>query len=825
MPSLLRTEANERAELITVAGTHLRLDLTGADVAATTSFTSTSTITFRCSRPGAGTFVDFKGESLAAATLNGVAVDPAGWQDGRIPLTDLRAENELVITATMTYSDDGEGLHRHVDPADGQAYLYAMSFLDAGPRWFGCFDQPDLKSTYTAEVIAPPDWTVLGNGPITQQGPGRWSMAQTPPLSSYYVTLVAGPYASVYAEHDGIRLGVHCRASLGDELTAEADDILAVTRACFDHYHRMFGVRYPFGEYHQAFVPDFNAGAMENPGCVTFRDAYIFRAAATEAERAGRAVTIAHELAHMWFGDLVTMRWWDDLWLNESFAEYMACRACTEVTRYEAWTDFAITRKDWGSIADQAPSTHPVAGNGSADAQAALADFDGISYAKGAAVLKQLAARFGDEVFLGGLRHYFAAHRFGNADLADLLAAWTRAGAVGLGEWTSRWLREAGMDTLTPVRADTGAVLVRTPPAGQQGRPHTVRVVALAESGAEIGSSTVPVEEAETPLTLPADAVLVADAGDDTWARIRLADGDWGRLPPLSALSPASLRTVLHNSLRDSVRNAVLAPADALDIALAGVAAETDAQVVQSVLGFALRQLAGPYACPSERAARRARVQATAQAILDSAAASSDRQLVAFRVLVASSNDPDRLHGWWAGTGWPGGVTPDLELGWQVVQRLAVLGAGDGVIEEALDRDRSASGEVHAARARALRPDPAAKEAAFALLVEPSELSAYALYATAQGFFPPEQDALTRTWVEPYFDRIDATADFRGGWALARVALDAFPASHNTPETLAVAGRTLAGDLHPAVRRSLVDATDRLRRAVAAVADSGVKNA
>ncbi|MGO1972322.1 MAG: aminopeptidase N [Propionibacteriaceae bacterium] len=776
MPSLLRTEAHERAELITVAGTHLRLDLTGADVAATTSFTSTSTITFRCSRPGAGTFVDFKGESLAEATLNGVAVDPAGWQDGRIPLTDLRAENELVITATMTYSDDGEGLHRHVDPADGQAYLYAMSFLDAGPRWFGCFDQPDLKSTYTAEVIAPQSWTVLGNGPMTRAAPGRWSMAETPPLSSYYVTLVAGPYASVYAEHDGIRLGVHCRASLGDELTAEADDILAVTRACFDHYHRMFGVRYPFGEYHQAFVPDFNAGAMENPGCVTFRDAYIFRAAATEAERAGRAVTIAHELAHMWFGDLVTMRWWDDLWLNESFAEYMACRACTEVTRYEAWTDFGITRKDWGSVADQAPSTHPVAGNGSADAQAALADFDGISYAKGAAVLKQLAARFGDEVFLSGLRHYFEAHRFGNADLADLLGAWTRAGAQALEEWTDGWLREAGMDTLAPVRTQDGAVLVRTPPVGQSGREHAVRVVALTQSGVEVDSAAVTVDGAETPLPLPADAILVPDAGDDTWARIRLADGDWNRLPPLSALSPATVRTVLHNSLRDSVRDGALAPATALDIIVSAVADEADAQVVQSGLGFALRQLAGPYAAAAERAERRARVHVVAQRLVDTAEPGSDRQLIGFRALVASSDAPERLLDWWAGSGWPNGVAPDLELGWQVVQRLATLGAGDDVIEEALDRDRSAQAEVHAARARALRPDPAAKEAAFALLVEPSGLSAYELYATAQGLFPPEQDELTAHWVRPYFERIDDTAAFRGGWALARVALDAFPA-------------------------------------------------
>ena len=408
--SLTRREAEQRAATIRVEHTEITLDLTRPGP----TFDSVSVIRFALRdgvTPGVETFVDFKGEQLSSVELNGREIDPTTWRQGRIPLTELQESNTVRVAGTMAYSSDGEGLHRHTDPADQKIYLYAMSFLAAAPRWFGCFDQPDLKSTYVLDVTGPVDWTVLGNGPSTPLEPGRWQIRPTAPLSTYYVTLVAGPYASCYREHDGIGLGFHARASLSASLEAEVSDLFEVTAASFDFYHQVFGVRYPFGEYHQAFVPDFNAGAMENPGCVTLRDQYIYRGRATRAERASRAGTVAHEMAHMWFGDLVTMRWWDDLWLNESFAEYAAHRCCSEGTQYPLWTEFGILRKDWGSVADQSPSTHPVAGNGAVDAEAALQDFDGISYAKGAAVLKQLVAHLGDEVFLTGLRDYFADPR------------------------------------------------------------------------------------------------------------------------------------------------------------------------------------------------------------------------------------------------------------------------------------------------------------------------------------------------------------------------------------------------------------------------------
>ena len=809
--SLTRREAEQRAATIRVEHSDITLDLTRPGP----TFDAVSLIRFSlCDGvvPGAETFVDFKGERLEAVELNGEAVDPTTWRQGRIPLTGLRAQNTVRITGTMAYSSDGEGLHRHTDPADQKTYLYAMSFLAAAPRWFGCFDQPDLKCTYTLDVTGPVDWTVLGNGPCAQLEPGRWQITPTAPLSTYYVTVVAGPYASSYREHDGIRLGFHARASLTASLEAEVSDLAEVTAASFDFYHRMFGIRYPFGEYHQAFVPDFNAGAMENPGCVTLRDQYIFRGRATRAERASRAGTVAHELAHMWFGDLVTMRWWDDLWLNESFAEYAAHRCCSEGTRYPLWTEFGIVRKDWGSVADQSPSTHPVAGNGAVDADAALQDFDGISYAKGAAVLKQLVAYLGDDVFLAGLRDYFATHAYGNASLADLLAAWQRAGAADLDSWARDWLQTAGLDTLSI----EGAELVRRPPDGSAvARPHTVAVAAVSPDGTEVARQQVTLTAERVGLELgDAGAVLVPDADDGTWAAIRF-DADW---PAMAELLPTierpSTRVVVVNAFRDAVRGAEVDPELALRALLATVAVEDEDVIVGSVLRFSTEVLAASFTPVDRRPERLARVHRTARALTTVAGPGSDRQLLGFRYAIASCADAERLRGWLDGRDLPIGLPLDPELVWSLVVRLAEVGGDADAIEGALQRDPSAAGRVHAARARASLPDPTTKETAWAALIGLSELPASELYAVAKGFFRPSQTELTNAYVERFFVEMPDTAEFRSGWALGQVVTDAFPLAHATAGTLQLAEATLAGQLPAAVRRSLTDGTDALRRAV-----------
>ncbi|HET6986970.1 MAG TPA: M1 family aminopeptidase, partial [Kribbella sp.] len=355
MPSLTVDGARTRAAALSVQSYDVDLDLTQGE----RTFGSTTTIRFRASSPT--TWLDVKPDELTSVTLNGTAVDVAGLNDGRLELTDLQPENELVVVASMLYSHDGEGLHRAVDAADGLVYTYAMSFLDAAPRIFACFDQPDLKAPYRMKVTAPPEWLVLGNGAATQVSPGRWELAETLPLSTYFVTVVAGPYYQITDSHDGIPLSVVSRQSLKEALDREAEDIFTVTKQSFDEYHRMFGYRYPFGEYHQAFVPEFNAGAMENPGCVTFRDSMVFRSAATDAERGNRARTIVHEMAHQWFGDTVTMKWWNDLWLNESFATYMAYLSLTEATRFAtAWQAFNAGMKNWAYRQDQLITTHPI---------------------------------------------------------------------------------------------------------------------------------------------------------------------------------------------------------------------------------------------------------------------------------------------------------------------------------------------------------------------------------------------------------------------------------------------------------------------------------
>ena len=817
--SLLRTEAEVRAAGLEVHSVLVELDLRA--VAAET-FPSRSTLDF--SSTVAESFVDFKGRSLGRAVLNGRELDPTTWQQGRIPLSGLQARNSLVVEGEMAYSIDGEGLHRHVDPADGRPYLYAMSFLDAGPRWFACFDQPDLKASYRFEVAAPADWTVLGNGPSTSTEPGRWTITPLQPLSTYFVTLVAGPYASMHAEHDGIPLGFHARASLRAELEREAPDMIAVTGQSFDYYHQLFGVRYPFGEYHQAFVPDFNAGAMENPGCVTFRDHFIYRGRATGLERGGRASVIAHEMAHQWFGDLVTMRWWDDLWLNESFAEYMAHRCCTEATRYPLWTEFGIRRKHWGSVADQSPSTHPVAGNGAVDAAAALQDFDGISYAKGASVLRQLAAYLGEDVFLAGLRAYFDRFAFRNAEFAELIEAWTAAGAVDLGAWAEVWLRTAGMDTLDVVGSGPEVRVVATGPGAERSpRTHALTVGAVARDGDVHDLAQLNLQGRSAALTVPDHAVLVVpDRRDDTWAKVRFGPDGWAQVAEvLPQLDDEPVLVVVYNAVRDAVREASIGSAEALDL-VCGSLARQRSDVLLSVLGrFAAESLAGPYSPVAERAERLRRVHAVAQEILAGSEPGSDRQLIGFRLAVATATDADLLRGWYDGRGLPEALELDLELTWSIVARLVAVGGDPAVIDQTLEHDRSSASAEHAARARASIPTAAAKEAAWRLMMSPSGASAYEVYATGAGFWMAGQEELTEPYVARYFDEIGGTADFRSGWALGEVAENAFPVLAATDEAVRQAENLLDSELPALIRRAVVDGLDQLRRALTSLQRGG----
>ncbi|MFI9271073.1 aminopeptidase N [Kitasatospora sp. NPDC052896] len=825
-PALTRAEAVERRRLLTVHAATIDLDLTRGPE----EFGSTTVIRFACTSPGASTFVDVKPSRLRRVVLNGRELDVTALDAGRFPLAELAAENELTVEADMAYSHTGEGMHRYTDPADGEDYVYTQSFMDDGPRVFASFDQPDLKTGYRLSVTAPPEWTVVGNTIATRGDAGRWSFAPTPPISSYLVSLVAGPLHSVVAEHDGIPLGLHCRRSLAAFLDADAEELLEITRQGFDHYHRVFRHRYPFDSYDQCFVPEFNAGAMENPGCVTLRDEYVFRSAVADTEREERAVVVTHEMAHMWFGDLVTMRWWDDLWLNESFAEFMAYTVTAASTRFtRAWTGFAGARKAWGYDADQRPSTHPVAPEAVEDTAQALQNFDGISYAKGASALRQLAAWLGEEHFLAGVNHYFDRHAFGNATLDDLLRSLAASSGRDVHGWAERWLRSTGVDSL---RIDDDQV--RHSSADGTLRPHLVTVGRYRHTpdGALALLSREPLEltpEPAAPVRLaaadggaPGDLVLLNDT-DLGYVKVRLDERSWQTVERSLGDVPDELaRAVLWNSARDQVRDGELTPGRYLELVASHLPGEESVHLVQSVLAFAHGFVVDRCLPPARRPAGLALLAGVCRTLLrrtEGGPDDSGLRLVAVRRAIATAASPEEaaeLRDWLTAGSVPGGPELDPDLRWQLLLRLCVLGAADQPeIAAELARDPSNVSEEGAARCRAALPQAEAKEAAWDALFH-GELSVYLATATIQGLWQPEQADLLSGLTARYFEDVVGAAE--RGPAMARaLTLHGFPAFAATEPTLRAAEACLEReDLIPAARRGLADQLDDLRRAVRA---------
>ncbi|MFN8190030.1 MAG: aminopeptidase N, partial [Nocardioidaceae bacterium] len=452
--NLSRDEAATRGSLLSVESYTIDLDLTVSDKV----FESTTVIRFSCSEPGASTFADLNGATIHEITLNGRTLDPFEvYREQRIQLDGLAADNELRVFCELPYSHTGEGLHRFVDPADNRVYLYTQFEVPDARRVYTTFEQPDLKATFTFNVTAPDHWTVISNSPTPEpeqlgDGKAAWHFAPTERISTYITALVAGEYHAVYDDYVGrhgtIRLGHFSRQSIAQHLDHE--ELNKITKQGFAFFEDAFDYPYPFGKYDQAYVPEYNMGAMENAGCITFRDEYLPRSRQVHSFYEARANTVLHEMAHMWFGDLVTMKWWDDLWLNESFAEWASHHAMVEATEFtEAWTGFTNARKNWAYRQDQLPSTHPIAAD-NYDLQAVEVNFDGITYAKGASTLKQLVAWVGIEEFLAGLRDYFKAHEFANSEFSDLLAALEKASGRELTTWAQEWLQTSGVNTLAP---------------------------------------------------------------------------------------------------------------------------------------------------------------------------------------------------------------------------------------------------------------------------------------------------------------------------------------------------------------------------------------
>ncbi|MET7396726.1 aminopeptidase N [Dactylosporangium sp. NPDC005572] len=817
MVSLTRVEAELRASLLRVDAYLVELDLTGD-----AEYRSRTVVEFACLEPGSGTFIEFRGGSLQLVLLNGAEVDPRSRVDNRVPLDNLAAVNRLEVVAVAPYSHSGDGLHRFVDPEDGSVYLYGQAPLDHAQQIFACFDQPDLKAPITLRVTAPDGWTVRGNAPGRAVGDGQWEFDATPPLSTYLFSILAGPWHVRTGEHDGIPLGLVCRRSLAEHLDADAGELFAATAAAFDRYHELFQVRYPFEKYDQAFVPELAGGAVENPGLVNFREEFLFRTVATGSERRRRYVVMMHEMAHMWFGDLVTLRWWDDIWLNEAFAEYLGWRVAAETQRHSAaLADFAIWRERWGHLADQRPSTHPVAPDDVTDTALAMLNFDGISYAKGAAALRQLAEFLGEDAFFAGLQQYFHIFRFGNAALADFLAVLGKTAGRDLTGWAELWLRSTGANTLRPVvtRAADGTIESLTvEQSGRPLRPHRMTIAAYASDGSVRrvpctldGGATV----VDGFAGLPNGTVLLLNDGDATYAKVRLDDAGLAALPAvLPDLDEPLARAVIWAAVVDAVRDGLLPPADFLTLVGAALPGEREEGVFDEVLSFARDALARRGLVPFGPLAE---VCATA---LAAAAPGSGRQLAMARALVTVAGpDEAGLLQAWLGGGRPGfnrngdgavpdGLTVDAGLRWSLLLRLAALGAvGEDEIAAEEARDPSAAGAERAAACRAALPTAEAKARAWKIVVA-DERPRIAL-ATAANFWQPGQEAVTDAYVERYF--ADAAAMFGRRYAFAgqQVVRAAFPQYDSRSLDLANAMLADPG-LQPALRREVGDAADEL---------------
>ena len=832
--NLTRNEARDRAQLLEIESYRIELDLTGGK----TTFRSETTVGFRAASPGASSFIDLTAAEIRDITLNGSPVSPENFTGDRIILDGLASVNELRIVADCAYSRTGEGLHRFTDPADKGVYLYSdLEPFDAH-RIYACFDQPDLKARFELTVICPDTWQVISNmapdvaAAVAGPGAERWHFPPSPVMSTYITAIAAGPYHVVRADHDGIPLGIYCRESLAAYL--DPDEIFEVTRQGFDFFHDCFGVRYPFGKYDQLFVPEFKEGAMENAGCVTIADEYLYRSRVTDSARESRAGTILHEMAHMWFGDLVTMRWWDDLWLNESFATWAGNLAQAEATRWpQAWTTFAQAWKAWAYRQDQLPSTHPIAAD-IPDIDAVYVNFDGITYAKGAAVLKQLVAYVGRDNFLAGVRAYFAQHAWGNATLEDLLAALAAASGRDLSAWSKQWLEAAGTNTLRPDyscdgedRFSTFAVVQEAPASHPVLRTHRIAIGLYDRTGdrlvrrrrveADIAGGRTEIPELAGERR--ADLILVND-DDLTYAKIRLDARSLSTLTSGIGDFADSLPAALCLATAwDMCRDAELPARDYVSLALSGADSIADISVLQAVLAqaaAAVRRFADP-------AWRSGGLELLATGLRDRAREAepgSDRQLAYARALIQVATtlaDLALLAGLLAGSVVIEGLAIDTEFRWMLLRRLVSRGAaGYAEIETELDRDRTDAGERHAAACRAAIPDPAAKEEAWAQIVS-GELPNAVFRATLDGFTDPDHDhaELLEPYGPRFFDEVgrawrDWSADM-AQW----FAENAYPRDMITPAAIAAADDYIArSDPPAALYRILTEGRDDVARAL-----------
>ena len=838
MPNIARDDAHRRAQQVAVISYAVDLDLTTED-----TFRSQTVMQLHCRQPEAKTWLDLVAAQVQSLTIDGeeVAVEFDG-EHLQLPAL-AEGDHEIRVTADCNYMHSGEGLHRFTDPADGEVYLYTQHEPMDACRVFACMDQPDLKATWQLTVTAPAEWTVLSCSPTPDpeaagDGMSRWVFDPTPRISTYITALVAGRYSgftdSVTVDGRTIPLGVYCRTSLVEHL--EYEQIFDITKRGFEFFTEQFGTQYPFAKYDQVMVPEFNAGAMENAGCVTFHEDYaIFRSRVTEAARDWRANTILHELAHMWFGNLVTMQWWDDLWLNESFAEFMAYHAMAEATTEyrDSWTGFSAGRKSWGYRQDALSTTHPIAAD-APDLLTAQTNFDGITYAKGASVLRQLVAWVGVEAFMAGVRAYMAKHAWGNTRLVDLLTELEATSGRDLSKWTEVWLQEAGTNTLRPVLSVDGdnikslTVQQSAPPAHPQLRPHRIGIGLYDQTDGQL----VLRESVELDVTGPSSDVaglagkpvpdlLLLNDRDLTFAKIRLDPGSAETATnSIAVISDSLTRALIWSASWDMTRDAELPASSFLRLVAGGVQAETHQVVLQTVL----RQAAAAwsqYSAPTNRDANRSVLLDSYRQAAHSAKPGSDHQLAfvrAFADLAVSQADLDWLAGLRSGAQTLDGLTMDTDLRWDLLDRLITVGYADpDEIEAELAADDTANGQRRAAVLRAAVPTESAKDAAWQAAVFDTSLPNALQTATISGFTRADQVELLAPYRDRYFSDVTKAFKVQTTEMAANVAQGLFPALLVEQATLDAAESFIGGDgLPQPLRRAVEEGRDGVARAMAA---------
>jgi aminopeptidase N len=840
--NLTRDEAATRAALLDVTSYSIDLDLTTGDA----TFESTTTIRFTSTEPGAETFADLVDATIHAITLNGQAIDPAtAYADSRITLTGLAADNELVVRADLPYSRTGEGLHRFVDPADDRVYLYSQFEVPDARRVYTTFEQPDLKAPFTFTVTAPEHWKVVSNSPTPDpealgDGKAVWAFAATKPMSTYITAIVAGEYHQVqhtYAgKHGDIPLGHYCRQSLVEFL--DVDELVKVTEQGFEFFESAFDYPYPFGKYDQLYVPEYNMGAMENAGCVTLRDEYLPRSRQDRAFYEFRAEVILHEMAHMWFGDLVTMRWWDDLWLNESFAEWACYHAAVEATEFtEAWTGFTNARKNWAYRQDQLPSTHPIAAD-NVDLRAVEVNFDGITYAKGASVLKQLVAWVGLDNFLEGVRAYFKEFEFSNTEFTDLLAALEASSGRDLHAWAQEWLQTSGVNTMAPTfeldaDGNYASFAVRqtaSNPDHPTLRRHRLGIGLYDHVDGRLVRRTSLEADVDGELTEIPELVgqrqpdlLLLNEGDLAYTKIRLDERSLATvIDGIATLDDSLARALCWGAAWDMTRDAEMSATDFVTLVLSGVGSETDAFGVSRIPTYAA-MAAAQYSAPGNRAALRATWEQGLRTLLENAEAGSDHQLSFARAYAGAAHSDAALNDLAAlldGSLTFDGLAVDTDLRWSLLNGLAKNGRADADrIAEELERDNTNSGQEHAAAARALRPTAEAKAEAWEIAMVRDDVANETQRSVVLAFQAFGQDDVLAPYVEKYLAAADTMWEEKGTQRASTALEFIFPKQLASQELLDRVDAWLeTSPANPAAKRYVREGRDDVARALAAQA-------